>query len=141
MTSTAPKLAAAQRHISWQFGNNAAYFDGDAKPGLIDEVPHFKMVVRACLKIAALAATGANRPDKRASAIEVAYDTHIPLKDHVRLVILPKQYVEDLGHRNTALIAELDALGLIWEPYDWLPNETPALPSVGDIGRRTTHAK
>ena len=73
--------------------------------------------------------------------IGVAYDTHIPLKDHVRLVILPKQYVEDLGHRNSALIAELDALGLIWEPYDWRPNETPALPSVGDIGRRTTHAK
>lgn len=121
----APELTAAQRHISWQFGNNAGYFDGDAKPGLIDKVPHFKMVVRACLKIAALAATATNRPDKRASAIEVAYDTHIPLKDHVRLVILPKQYVEDLGHRNTAFIAELNALGLMWEPYDWRPNETP----------------
>jgi hypothetical protein len=121
----APELSAAQRYISWQFGNNAAYYDGDPKPGLIEGVPHFKMVVRACLKIANLAATGSNRPDKRASAIEVAYDSHIPLKKHVRLVILPQQYVEDLGDRNTTFIAELNALGLTWETYDWRPNETP----------------
>jgi hypothetical protein len=130
----APELSAAQRHISWQFGNNASYFDGDPKPGLMGEMPHFKMVVRACLKIANLAATTSNRPDKRASAIEVAYDIHIRLKDHVRLVILPQQYLEDLGHLNIAFISELNALGLKWETYDWRPNEMPDT-YVDDITR------
>jgi hypothetical protein len=72
-----------------------------------------------------LAATGSNRPDKRASAIEVAYSQNLPLKGHARLVIFPQQLLEDDRGRNSAFIEDLVKQDLPWETYDWRPNETP----------------
>jgi hypothetical protein len=84
-----PTLPAAQRHIAWAFGGNRQYFEGDLIPGLVQRLHAWQSVGRGWLAIAGLAATGSNRPDKRASAIEVAYSKHLPLKRHVRLVIFP----------------------------------------------------
>jgi hypothetical protein len=72
-----------------------------------------------------LAATGSNRPDKRASAIEVAYSKHLPLKGHARLMIFPQQLIEDDRGKNSAFIEDLTKQGLLWQTYDWRPNETP----------------
>jgi len=118
-------LVGYRRHIAWAFGSNVAYYDGNLKAGLQDTLKQWQSVGRGCLKIAGLAGTGSNQPDKRASAIEVAYSEHLRLKDHVRLVVMPQQLIEDNGS-NATLIEELRINGIDnWELYDWRPNETP----------------
>jgi hypothetical protein len=76
--------------------------------------------------IAGLAASSHNRPDKRASAIEVAYRAHIPLGGAVQLAVLPKQYLEDGSKKNAVLVDRLEQLGIEWEVYDWQPNMAPS---------------
>jgi hypothetical protein len=120
-----PNLQAAQRHIVWAFGGNVQYFDGALRPGLMNSLPHWRSVGRGYLTIAALASTGSNRPDKRASAIEIAYSSHVPLKDHLRVVIIPQQLIEEGGETNRNLLDQLEQKHLQWETYDWRPNETP----------------
>jgi hypothetical protein len=120
-----PDLPAAQRHIAWAFGGNRQYFDGDLIPGLVQSLHAWQSVGRGWLTIAGLAATGSNRPDKRASAIEVAYSTHLALKGHARLVIFPQQLIEDDRGKNSAFIEDLKNYNLSWKTYDWRPNETP----------------
>jgi hypothetical protein len=120
-----PNLQAAQRHIVWAFGGNSQYFDGALRPGLMSSLPHFRSVGRGYLTIAALASTGSNRPDKRASAIEIAYSRHLPLKDHLRVVIIPQQLIEEGGETNRRLLDQLEQQHLQWKTYDWRPYETP----------------
>jgi hypothetical protein len=120
-----PDLRAAQRHIAWAFGSNREYFEGDLVPGLIQSLHAWQSVGRGWLTIAGLAATGSNRPDKRASAIEVAYSKHLALKGHARLVIFPQQLIEDDHGTNSAFTEDLKRHDLGWKTYDWRPNETP----------------
>lgn len=120
-----PDLEAAGRHIGWAFGDMDRYLRGDLKPDLLDNVPQHETVTRGFVDIAGLASSGHNAPDRRASAVEVAYDRHIPLRDNVKLVILPKQYVEDTAGKNHALMARLEELGIKWRVYDWQPNRAP----------------
>ena len=86
-----------------------------------------------------MAATGSNRPDKRASAIEVAYSKHLPLKGHARLAIFPQQLIEDDREKNSAFIEELKKSDLSWKTYDWRPNETPDffMDEIARIVRRS----
>jgi hypothetical protein len=120
-----PELTAASRHIVWAFGGNHQYFEGDLIPGLMQGLHNWQSVGRGWLTIAALASTGSNRPDKRASAIEVAYSTNLSLKGHVRLAIFPQQLIEDDRGKNNDFIEDLAKHALPWETYDWRPNETP----------------
>jgi hypothetical protein len=120
-----PNLSAAQRHIAWAFGGNRQYIEGDLIPGLAQGLRAWQSVGLGWLTIAGLAATGSNRPDKRASAIEVAYSKHLPLKGHTRLAIFPQQLVEDDRGKNNAFMEDLTKHGLSWETYDWRPNEAP----------------
>jgi len=120
-----PNLPAAQRHIAWAFGDNREYLRGDLILGLIGGLHAWQSVGQSWLTIAGLAATGSNRPDKRASAIEVAYSKHLPLKGHARLMIFPQQLIEDDRGKNSAFIEDLTKQGLLWQTYDWRPNETP----------------
>jgi hypothetical protein len=120
-----PNLTAAQRHIAWAFGNNRQYFEGDLIPGVAQGLHAWQSVGLGFLTIAGLAATGSNRPDKRASAIEVAYSKHLPLKGHARLAIFPQQLIEDDHDKNSEFIEELKKSDLPWRTYDWRPNETP----------------
>jgi hypothetical protein len=121
-----PSLDSAARFITWAFGGLSAYLDGNVKQGLLQAIPHWEDVARAYLNIAGLAASGGhNQPDKRASAVEVAYRRHIPLKGNAMLSILPKQYLEDGKDKNSLVIDQLNQLGLPWETYDWQPNKTP----------------
>lgn len=120
-----PSLEAAGRHMAWAFGDLAAYLAGDLRQDLLDDVPRHETVTRGFADIAGLAASGHNAPDRRASAIEVAYERHIPLKNNVQLVILPKQYVEDPVRDNKPLMDRLSELGIRWRLYDWVPNRAP----------------
>jgi hypothetical protein len=77
-------LPAAQRHIAWAFGGNRQYFEGDLIPGLMQGLHAWQSVGLGWLAIAGLAATGSNRPDKRASAIEIAYSKHLKAGQSIR---------------------------------------------------------
>jgi hypothetical protein len=120
-----PTLAAVAQHIDWAFGDVAAYFDGNVRADLMETLPPYDLEARSVLKIARLASSGHNQPDRRASAIEVAYNRHVKLADHAELVVLPLQFLEGEGARNTAFLAKLEATGLEWETYDWRPNMAP----------------
>jgi hypothetical protein len=121
-----PRIAATLQHITWAFGSKTAYFEGTLRADLGDTLPFWRTVGRGWIDIASLAATGRDRPDARASSIEIAYDKSIDLKQgHVRLLIFPQQFIEDDRGRNVEFIAELSKLGLTYKTYDWRPNETP----------------
>lgn len=121
-----PTLTAVRQHITWAFGSVEAYFEGELKPDLMQSLKQWDIVLRSYLDIARLAASGANeQPDRRASAIEVAYPQHVPLKGNVKLAILPKQYLEDATSKNTAFMKKLKAAKVDWVSYDWQPSTTP----------------
>lgn len=103
-----PTIEAALHHIAWAFGTKPAYFEGTLIASLAETFPVWRSVGRGWIDIASLAATGADRPDARASAIEVAYDQSIDLKQgHVRLAIFPQQLLEDARGDNTEFLAEI----------------------------------
>lgn len=120
-----PTLEAAGKHIRWAFGDIENYLQGDLRSDVLEGVPLHETVTRGFVDIAELASSGHNAPDRRASAVEVAYNRHIPLKGNVRLVVLPKQYVEDTTGVNGPLITRLKDLGIEWKVYDWQPNRAP----------------
>lgn len=121
-----PNLGSAAGLIGWAFGSVEAYFNAEVRQGLKESLKSWESAAQSYLTIAALGTTGAsNRPDKRASAIEVAYDKHVPLKGNATLAILPKQLLESQGAQNSDLVSKLTAIGMVWEAYDWQPNTRP----------------
>lgn len=120
-----PDLDAARRHIAWCFETNGAYLDGEVRPELRQSLGYEQMVAHTLLRIVSLASNAHDRPDRRASAIEVAFARNIPLKDNVRLVIVPEQLIEPSTKTGTDFAAALKTLGVAWETYAWRPNETP----------------
>jgi len=119
------ELNGAFRHIAWVFGSPANYFDGHIKPELISETPAFDSTTISYLRIAGLASEGSNRPDRRASAVEVAIRTSIVLADHLKHIIAPAQMIEDIGKFDEPLREQLRTLSAEIAVYDWKPNETP----------------
>lgn len=118
-------FVGAKRHIAWAFGTLGAYFDGELKPDLAKALKPWEDVPLSFIAIAKLAALGANRADRRASAIEVAYQDHVRLKDNVKFVILPKQYLEDGDSKNIEFMRKLKKAGIDWITYNWQPNSAP----------------
>jgi hypothetical protein len=120
-----PTLESALRHIAWAFNDRASYLEGELKPGLSDTLPRWESVGRGWVTIASLSSNEEDRPDERASAIEVAYRKDIELRNSVKLVILPQQLIEDVRGDNLKVLQALNHLGLRHDVYDWRPNETP----------------
>ena len=121
-----PSVEAALQHIAWAFGSKSAYFEGTLRAGLAENLPEWRSVGRSWIDIANLAATGRDKPDARASAIELAYTQSIDLKQgHVRLAIFPQQLLEDARGDNTEFLSEISKLGIQTKTYDWRANETP----------------
>jgi hypothetical protein len=121
-----PDLMSAIRHIEWAFGDIASYFDAKIKSGLGNSLPHWRSVAQNWIRIASLAATGREKPDHRASAIELAYSQSVDLRQgHARLLIFPEQLLEDPNGVNAALLQSIRELNVDFETYDWRPNETP----------------
>jgi hypothetical protein len=117
----APTHAAAVGHIGWAFGTLEAYFEGRLKDGIQDNVRPFESVISGYIDVARMGVEGSNEHDKRASTIELAAGHNIDLAGNVRLVILPKQFLEE----NRTLFDKLEALGTDIELYDWQPNRAP----------------
>ena len=131
-------LEGAARHIDWAFGTAAAYYDGDLKPDLESTLPFHDSIPRTFINIAKLAQHGHNRPDARASAIEVAYRKHVKLKPHVKFVVLPKQFLEDPRGDNAPMFKALRDAGINWKHYEWGPNMRPSdfYGEIDDIVRK-----
>lgn len=118
-------LQAVNDHIAWAFGTPAEYYDGKLRSEFGKDIPDWDSVPKTFAKIARLASVGSNRPDRRASAVEVAYARHVPLSD-VKFAVLPYQFLEDPKGPNTDMIDKLTAAGVAWETYQWRPNRAPA---------------
>jgi hypothetical protein len=118
-------LQGAADHILWAFDTRAAYFDGRLRPSLSETLPAWDSHGHTFIEIARLAAEGSNRPDLRASSIEVAYAHHAPLSPHAKFAVLPRQFLEDPRGNNAAMVDALTASGIEWETYDWRPNRAP----------------
>ena len=118
-------LKAVNDHITWAFGTPADYYDGKLKPDFSKPIPDWDVGPLTFAKISQLASAGSNRPDRRASAIELAYDHHVPLAE-VKFAVLPYQFLEDPKGKNTEMISRLTDSGVDWETYQWRPNRTPA---------------
>lgn len=120
-----PDLQSISDHIAWAFDGRLAYYDGKLKPGFVESFAHWNVGPISFGNIAGLASEGSNRPDLRASSIEVAFQHHVPLSEVVR-VILPRQFLEDPRGNNTEIIDALNAEGVEWDTYEWMPNRAPA---------------
>lgn len=121
-----PTLDSAVRHIEWAFGGVDQYFDAKVRPGLASSIPHWRSVAQNWIRIASLAATGREKPDRRASAVELAYAQSVDLRQgHARLLVFPEQLLEDPNGTNSALLTAIRDLNVDFETYDWRPNETP----------------
>lgn len=118
-------LQAATDHMFWAFGTPANYYDGKLKPDFASQFAAWDVGPLTFAKIAGLASAGSNRPDRRASAIELAFDVHVPL-GQVKFAILPYQFLEDPNGTNSEMIQRLKAAGVAWETYDWRANRAPA---------------
>lgn len=118
-------LQAVSDHILWAFETPANYYDGKLRPNFGNDIPEWDTGPKTFAKIARLASVGSNRPDRRASAIEVAYARHVPLSD-VKFAVLPYQFLEDPNGPNTDMIDRLTAAGVTWDTYEWRPYRAPA---------------
>lgn len=120
-----PSFEGAAGHIAWAFGSLAAYFEGDIRGDILDDVPVYETVTRSFVDIAKLGRTGSNQPDRRASAVEIASSQDIALKGNILVAIIPKQYLEDSGTKNIEFMEALKRENIDWRTYDWQPNKTP----------------
>lgn len=120
-----PERDAANRHINWAFDSLEDYLDGLVKSGLVEQIPRHDIVAHTYYDIARSARSGANRPDSRASSVEVAAANKISLKQDIELAIVPKQLMEDKNIRNARLIESLEQYDIQWRAYDWQPNSSP----------------
>jgi hypothetical protein len=120
-----PNYDAVSGQIGWAFGTRAAYYDGELRGGLEGTLAYHEAGPISFLRIAALASFGSNNPDQRASAIEIAFDRHVPIKGNVKFAIMPRQFLEDPRGDNKPMLDGLKAAGIDWEYYDWEPNLTP----------------
>jgi hypothetical protein len=121
----APNFAAVSGQIGWAFGSRVDYYEGTLRKGVEDSLPYHEAGPRSFMRIAALAESGSNKPDARASAIELAFDRHVPLKGFVKYAIMPRQFLEDPRGDNKPMYDALKAAGIEWTWYEWEPNRTP----------------
>lgn len=122
-----PTHAAVAGQIGWAFGSVEAYMNREIRTDILDDVPVHETVTRGFVDIARMASAGSNRPDERASAIEIACSHHVRLDGNVELAIIPRQYLEgeDGDSPNEDFIDRLIELNIPLATYDWQPNRTP----------------
>lgn len=112
-------------HIKWAFGGVKQYLNGELRPELLNELDPFEFAPRSFVEIALLASSGHNAPDQRASAIEVAYSQHVPLKAFAELIVVPKQFLEGRS-QNKQMIDALQGIGVEVIGYDWSASSEPS---------------
>ncbi|WP_428668124.1 hypothetical protein [Reyranella sp.] len=120
-----PTYEAISGHIQWAFGSRENYYDGTLQLGLENSLPFHETAALSYLNIAGLATIGSNKPDYRASALEVSFDRHIPITGNVNFIILPRQFLEDPRGDNDQMIRSLKDANIAWDFYEWEPNRAP----------------
>lgn len=115
-----PDLTVVSRFILWAFGSNTAYFEGSLRPKLGANLRYWQSACLGYIKIARLAASHP-KPDRRASAIEIAYARNVALSGNAKVIVIPDRLLED----NLDLIKLLKKYKLNWTTYTWRPNERP----------------
>ncbi|MDP4024737.1 hypothetical protein Q8W71_19085 [Methylobacterium sp. NEAU 140] len=121
-----PNFSSALGHVDWAFSSRKNYYHGVLIPGLHENIPVWMAAPATFLKIAKLAQAGHNRPDSRASAVEVAFSEHVPLVPHVHHLIFPKQFLEDKHAINGDVDGFLSTSECSYCSYDWQPNRMPS---------------
>lgn len=120
-----PRLGAVKEFVAWAFGSIEAYFEGRTRLELAREIMPHESVAISYLDIARMGVDGSNVHDKRASTIEIAASHNVDLPGNLRLLIIPKQFLEG----NSGLerdVAVLKQHGTDIELYDWQPNRRPS---------------
>jgi hypothetical protein len=120
-----PSLDGAARHIGWAFSTVARYYFGDLRADLFGSIPAFELVSRSYVRIAQLTSSNYTKPDRRASAIEVAYSASVDLLGRAKLLVLPKQFLEDGHAQNIIVQRRIRELAIRVIEYDWQPNKAP----------------
>ena len=113
-------------HISWAFESRTDYFEGNLRSMVADTLNPWDSVEKSFLSIAQMATPQHNRPDKRASSVEVAFDYNFGIHKNDTHVVIPKQLIEWGQNRNLRILAELKRRKITWSTYDWLPNRRPS---------------
>jgi hypothetical protein len=124
-----------QAHLRWAFGSRPDYFRGHLKADLGAGLAPWQAVENSFLRVAQAASPTHNRPDKRASAVEVAYDVNFPVSGGNMRAVVPKQLLEWGKNSNTQFIDVLNKSGVTWRTYDWSPNSRPGdfFTEISDI--------
>ncbi len=119
-------IAGINGYIRWAFGSRQDYFTGRLRADLEETFTPWDSTEKSVIDIARLASPAHNRPDKRASAIEIAYSANFSISRRDARVILPKQLLEWGKNSNTQMVEQLTSMSLDWFCYDWTPNARPA---------------
>ena len=120
-----PTAEGVFAHIAWAFDSNLDYFKGHLNSEKKHTLNPWQSVERSYFDIAQLASPTHNRPDNRASAIEVALDMSLTVHKTGTYVIFPKQLIENGPNSNVPLTQLLLDRGISWQTYNWLPNSRP----------------
>lgn len=119
-------LKSAEKLIAWAFGSNLAYFQGQPRSGLGQDVKPWELAATGYVRISTSAASSVDAPDRRASTIEVASNQNVQLKNQCKIVIIPDRFLESTkGSRNESFESKLTSLGIKARTYQWKPNFTP----------------
>jgi hypothetical protein len=120
----------ARKQLGFAFEDVDDYFDGRIRSGLTDDVPHYDQATHSYVAIANQANRGVNdagKYDDRASAIEIATERHLDIKDAVQLIIMPQQFLDGpQGGKNMKLLERINGLGLSVSLYNWQSTRSPA---------------
>ncbi len=114
-----------EHHISWAFDNQMDYFKGFVNAPKKDTLEPWQSVERSYFDIAQLSSPVHNRPDNRASAVEVAFGKSFSVHKNNTRAIFPKQLIENGKNSNVQMMKVLSERRISWQGYNWLPNSRP----------------
>lgn len=118
-------LSGVSAHILWAFDNHEDYIHGDVSSDQKDKLNPWDSVERSFFDIAHLASPRHNRPDNRASAVEVAFDFSYSIHKNQTFAVFPKQLIEWGKNTNHDVVSRLNSRKIQWETYNWMPNSRP----------------
>ena len=118
-------LSGISAHILWAFDNFGDYIQGDVASARKEELNPWDSVERSFFDIAQLASRTHNRPDQRASTVEVAFNFSYSVHKSGSFAVFPRQLIEWGKNTNSEVVATLSKRKISWETYNWMPNSRP----------------
>lgn len=112
-------------HINWVFQSRSRYYHAKVNEDAQTRLMPWQSVEKSYFDIAQMASPLHNRPDRRASAIEVAFRQSFQIQDSCEFMIMPKQLLEWGKNSNTQMVRQLQEAGVEWATYNWTSNSRP----------------